>query len=52
MLVVEQMPGFEWTIVEESHPHERVDAQVVRWTLPVPAGGAATLTYRVRVTQG
>jgi hypothetical protein len=52
VLVVEQMPGFEWTIVEESHPHERVDAQVARWTLPVPAGGAATLTYRVRVTQG
>jgi hypothetical protein len=52
VLVVERMPGFEWTIVEESHPHERVDAQVARWTLPVPAGGAATLTYRVRVTQG
>lgn len=52
VLVVERMPGLEWTIVEESHPHERVDAQVARWTLPVPAGGAATLTYRVRVTQG
>jgi hypothetical protein len=52
VLVVERMPGFEWTVVEESHPHERVDAQVVRWTLPVPAGGAVTLTYRVRVTQG
>lgn len=52
VLVVEQMPGFEWTIVEESRVHERIDAQVVRWTVPVPAGGAATLTYRVRVTQG
>ena len=52
VVVVERMPGLEWTIVEESHPHERVDAQVARWTLPVPAGGAATLTYRVRVTQG
>jgi hypothetical protein len=46
------MPGLEWTIVEESLPHERIDAQVVRWTVPVPAGGAATLTYRVRVNQG
>lgn len=52
VLVIERMPGFEWTIVEESHPHERVDAQVVRWSVPVPAGGEATLTYRVRVTQG
>ncbi|MGH7565858.1 MAG: DUF4139 domain-containing protein [Gemmatimonadota bacterium] len=52
VLVVERMPGLEWTIVEESLPHERIDAQIVRWTVPVPAGGAATLTYRVRVTQG
>lgn len=52
VLVLEQMPGLDWTIVEESHLHERVNAQVVRWTVPVPAGGAATLTYRVRVTQG
>ncbi|HET6363190.1 MAG TPA: DUF4139 domain-containing protein, partial [Gemmatimonadota bacterium] len=52
VLVVEQMPGLEWTIVEESHPHEQVDVQTVRWTIQVPAEGAATLTYRVRVTQG
>jgi hypothetical protein len=52
VLVVETMPGFEWTIVEESLAHERIDAQVVRWTVPVPARGATTLTYRVRVTQG
>jgi hypothetical protein len=52
VLVVERMPGLDWTIVEESLPHERIDAQVARWTVPVPAGGSATLTYRVRVTQG
>jgi hypothetical protein len=52
ILVVEQMPGLEWTIVEESHPHEQVDVQTVRWTIGVPAEGSATLTYRVRVTQG
>ena len=52
VLVVEQMPGLEWTIVEESHPHEQVDVQTVRWTIEVPAEGSATLTYRVRVTQG
>jgi hypothetical protein len=52
VLVVEQMPGMEWTIVEESHPHDQVDVQTVRWAIDVPAGGSATLTYRVRVTQG
>jgi len=52
VLVVERMPGLEWTIVEESATHERVDAQVVRWIVPVPAEGSAFLTYRVRVTQG
>ena len=52
VLVVEQMPGLEWTIVEESLPHEQVDAQTIRWPVPVAAGGSATLTYTVRVTQG
>ena len=52
VLVVEHMPGLEWTIVEENLPHERIDAQIVRWTVAVPAEGTATLTYRVRVTQG
>jgi hypothetical protein len=52
VLVLEQMPGLEWTIVEESHSHEQVDVQTVRWSIAVPAQGSATLTYRVRVTQG
>jgi hypothetical protein len=46
--VVEAFPG-EWTILEESRPHERVDARTARWEVAVPAGGSATLTYRVRV---
>ena len=52
VLIVEQMPGLEWTIVEESAPHEQLDVQTVRWRIAVPAEGSATLTYRVRVTQG
>lgn len=47
--VVESFPG-DWTILEESRPHERVDAQTARWTVEVPAEGSATLTYRVRVS--
>lgn len=44
----EQFPG-EWTILEESRPHERVDAQTARWDVEVPARGSTALTYRVRV---
>lgn len=47
--VLEPLAG-EWTILEESYPHERLDAQTVRWRIPVPAGGEAVLTYRVRTT--
>jgi hypothetical protein len=44
----ESFPG-EWTILEESRPHERIDARTARWTIEVPAAGTTALTYRVRV---
>lgn len=47
--VVESFPG-DWTVLEESRPHEQVDARTARWEVPVPARGSATLTYRVRVS--
>ncbi len=47
--VIEPLAG-DWTILEESHTHERVDAQTVQWEIPVPARGEAILTYRVRAT--
>lgn len=47
--VLEPLPG-EWEILEESRPHERVDATTVRWRLPVPANGSAVLEWRVRST--
>lgn len=40
-----------WRLLEESHPHEQETASRLAWTLEVPAGGAATLNYKVRVTQ-
>jgi hypothetical protein len=46
--VVEEMAG-EWRVLEESHPHERTAAQRAEWRVPVPAGGRAVLTYRVRI---
>ncbi len=47
--VLEPLPG-EWEILEESRPHERIDAHTVRWRLPVPARGSAALEWRVRST--
>jgi hypothetical protein len=49
VIILETFAG-EWTILEESHPHETVDAHTARWTIDLPARGAAELTYRVRTT--
>ena len=46
--VIEQMQG-DWEILEASHEAERLSAQRVRFEVPVPADGEATLGYRVRV---
>jgi len=40
-----------WRMLEESQPHEQETASRLVWTLEVPAGGSATLDYKVRVTQ-
>ena len=47
--VIDSFAG-EWTILEESLPHEKLDARTARWTVSVPAEGTTNLTYRVRVT--
>jgi hypothetical protein len=38
-----------WRIVESSTPPEKLSATEVRFRLPVPAGGEATLTYTVQI---
>lgn len=47
--VVESFPG-EWSVLEESSAHERIDAARAAWDIPVPAGGSAILTFRLRLT--
>ncbi len=42
-------PG--WRMLEESQPHEAETANRIAWTLSVPAGGEAELTYRLQVTR-
>lgn len=46
--VRENIPG-DWRILDESHPHRKEAAHLAVWEVPVPAGGVATLRYRVRV---
>jgi hypothetical protein len=46
--VREPVPG-DWTMLDESQPHHKVAAGTAEWRLEVPAGGSATLRYRVLV---
>ncbi|MEO3427541.1 DUF4139 domain-containing protein [Pelagibius sp. CAU 1746] len=43
-----QMPQ-GWRMLEQSAEHEQDSANRLSWRLTVPAGGEATLTYRIRV---
>jgi hypothetical protein len=45
----EFVPG-DWTMLQESVKHEKVDASTAEWQLNVPAEGSARLTYKVRIT--
>jgi hypothetical protein len=36
-------------MLEETHKHAKVAAGTAEWKLAVPAGGSATLKYRVLV---
>jgi hypothetical protein len=49
VLVVEPLPG-DWTISNESQPHEKSSARTASWNVVVPADGKATLTYTADVT--
>jgi len=46
--VDENIPGM-WEILSESHPHEKIDVFQASWNVEVPAEGASTLKYKVRV---
>jgi hypothetical protein len=47
--VAEQFPA-NWKILDESHPHEKVQAFQAEWKVPVAAEGSTVLKYRVRVS--
>jgi hypothetical protein len=39
----------DWTMLQETQPHRKVAAGTAEWKVRVPAGGSATLKYRVLV---
>jgi hypothetical protein len=47
--VAEQFPA-NWKVLDESHPHEKVQAFQAEWEVPVAAEGSTVLKYRVRVS--
>lgn len=46
--VFEPIPG-DWTILNESQPHSKPNANTAMWSVTIPAEGQTTLSYRVRV---
>ncbi len=46
---VEENIGGDWEMLANSHPFQKRSAFVVVFSVPVPAHGKATLSYRVRV---
>jgi hypothetical protein len=48
VVIQERIPG-DWTMLEESAPHEKGNANTAVWRLEVPAEGESRLSYRVRV---
>ena len=48
VVIQERIPG-DWTMLEESAPHEKGNANTALWRLEVPAESQVRLSYRVRV---
>ena len=48
-VTVQEPIGGEWQIVNESHPHSKVNSHLAQWKIDIPAEGKTTLTYRAQV---
>ncbi|MBI4268913.1 MAG: DUF4139 domain-containing protein [Candidatus Rokubacteria bacterium] len=46
--VIEPVPG-DWQVLSATHRYEKIEAQTLRYEIPVPKDGAAKLVYRVRI---
>ncbi len=48
--VVQSFSG-RWKIITESNKHQNLNAYETQWTVPIPAGGKAPLTYEVEMAE-
>jgi hypothetical protein len=46
--VIEPVPG-DWQVLHATHAFDKPEAHTLRFTIPVPREGDATLVYRVRI---
>ncbi|HVB34383.1 MAG TPA: DUF4139 domain-containing protein [Patescibacteria group bacterium] len=47
---VREPVGGSWQVLQSNFPEKKLNAFTLEFDVPVPAGGSATLNYRVRVT--
>ena len=48
-VTVQEPISGDWKIVNESHPHTKVNSHLAQWKIDIPAEGKTTLTYRAQV---
>ena len=48
-VTVQEPISGDWKIVNESHPHTKVNSHLAVWKIDIPAEGKTTLTYRAQV---
>lgn len=45
--LLQDMPS-EWSMIKESHPHEKIEQFLAQWTVEVPANGEVIIEYTVK----
>ena len=48
-VTVQEPISGDWTIVNESAPHSKINSHLAVWKIDIPAEGKTTLTYRAQV---
>ena len=46
--VIEPVPG-DWQVMSSSHAYEKIEANTLKYQIPVPKDGATKVAYRVRI---
>lgn len=49
IVTIQEPISGDWKIIQQSHPHTKVNSRLATWKIEVPAEGKTTLTYRAQV---